>query len=66
MDELNLPAGYGQVVYDGYRNRVHATLGCHDLLAAEWAELTPADQACWDGAADDLAAYLDRIPRGGG
>jgi hypothetical protein len=61
-DPLGLPAGYGQVVYDGYRKRARAGVG-DDVLPFEWAELDSGHQACWDGAAADLAAYLDRVPR---
>ena len=57
-----LPVGYGQVIYDGYRKRAHASVA-PDLLWEEWGEITPGEQALWDGAASDLADYLDRIPR---
>ena len=55
-----LPAGYGQIIYDGYRNRARVQVG-KDVLAARWGTLVPDDQACWDGAAADLANYLDRL-----
>ena len=61
MTTPDLP-GCGQVIYDGYRKRAQAKVG-NDMLAREWADLAPADQACWDGAADDLAAYLDGVPQ---
>jgi hypothetical protein len=58
----DLPTGYGQIIYDGYRERAHASVA-PDLLREAWGELPPDNQALWDGAAADLIAYLERIPR---
>lgn len=60
MDEIELPLGYGQVIYDGYRKRAESLVG--DAGLAPWGSLAPDDQECWDGAAADLAAYLGRVP----
>ena len=59
---LELPAGYGQVIYDGYRKRAQARVG-DDILVTPWGGLTPEDRECWDGAAADLEDYLARVPR---
>jgi hypothetical protein len=62
MSDIELPAGYGQIIYDGFRKRAQADLD-DDMLTEEWNEIVSDHQACWNGAADDLAAYLDRVPR---
>lgn len=57
---IELPDGYGQIIYEGYRKRAGALVG---NVLGEWNSLQPDDRACWDGAAEDLAAYLARVPR---
>ncbi len=57
-----LPAGYGQVAYEGYLIDCGGKSIRGETLPS-WSDQLPEIRAHWDAAAQAVADYLDRIPR---
>jgi len=57
----DLPAGYGQVAYEGYCNAADELF--RGTGSVPWSQLDQRLQKAWNAGAQALADYLDRIPR---
>jgi hypothetical protein len=57
MNREMLPQRYGQVAYEEFQARFPG------LPGLPWHEMSAEDKSHWDGIAQAVADYIDRIPR---